>query len=161
MARPPHSEPRREKPRDIPASLRESQGPRFDVLTDGVRGRAAQWNAAGELLAAAVASRPRGDAPAERHSRPARAMPPSRQARSRAAGRSAARGAGRGAGRDAGRSAAQAGVAGGVESTLAAEESWRRRQLELLARIDENIRRMRELQESSRPPQSAFTDPAY
>jgi hypothetical protein len=30
-----------------------------------------------------------------------------------------------------------------------------------LERIDENIRRLRELQESARPPQSAFTDPAY
>jgi hypothetical protein len=40
-------------------------------------------------------------------------------------------------------------------------ENWQYRQLALLERIDENLRRLRELQESAHSPQSEFTEPAF
>jgi|GEM_PF-4768163 len=48
-----------------------------------------------------------------------------------------------------------------IASPDRAAENWQRRQIELLERIDESLRRLRELQESARSSQSAFTDPAY
>ncbi|HEY2840277.1 MAG TPA: hypothetical protein VGJ26_14065 [Pirellulales bacterium] len=136
--------PRPFEAHDGQSDARESQGPRFDTLTSGVRQRAAQWNVARDLLAAAVANRPEHHAPAESHSRPARQFasghaPGGGDRRSRRATSGAPRG----------------------DSAERATETWQLRQLELLERIDENIRRLRELQESARPPQSAFTDPAY
>lgn len=121
-----------------------SREPRFDLFSSGIQQRAAQWSAVGETLAASLASHPEQHAPVEDHSRPARASVTRRQPQSLPS--SARRGTPK---------------SSGGNSPGQTNESWQLRQIELLERIDENIRRLRELQESSRPPQSAFTDPAY
>jgi hypothetical protein len=119
---------------------RESQGPGFEAQFGDVRQRAAQWDATAALLAEAVASHPAAHATAEPHARvPRQPTPSHRTFRAPRARNHPNNGA----------------------ADKASNESWQYRQLELLERIDDNIRRLRELQESARTPQSTFTEPAY
>lgn len=142
-------------PPPFPASAlsdngRDHPGPRFDAHFDEIRQRAAQWSATGARLSAAVARRAPGHA-AER----ARQSPGAH-----ALGAPALSQPARGRNRRASVSNSNS-HRGASANGQSSNESWQYRQLEVLERIDENIRRIRELQESARSPQSAFTEPAY
>ncbi len=123
----------------------EARGQSFDALAGDIRGRAAQLSAVGDLLTASVASRPPNNEATNGRGPGGHvfASDDARQSDDPAS---------------PGTSDHLAGAGGGANAGLAAE-TWQRRQIELLQRIDENLRRLRELQESARPAQIAFTEP--